>query len=221
MKASCPTCSGSLNASNINIATDVAACPHCGEIFAASSLVSSSSGGKATNFNKHQPPQGVSFHETISGWEITASTRSPIAFFLVPFMLVWSGFSLGGIYGSQIVSGEFSLLMSLFGIPFFMGTIFLGAVVIMSICGTIVVAVDRNQGRIFTGVGPIGWTRNFDWGSITAIEETITRNNSSENNRSHIALIGQQRLKFGSTLSDEKRYYIVQSLRQLLPSRHN
>ena len=134
-------------------------------------------------------------------------------------MLVWSGFSLGGIYGFQLVSGEFSLLLSLFGIPFFLATIFLGVLVIMAICGKIVITVEREDGRVFTGVGPIGWTRNFNWRSITAIEETVTRDKSSEGNRFHIALIGQQRLKFGSTLSDEKRYYIVQALRQLLPSR--
>lgn len=221
MKASCPTCSGLLTASNINIATDVAACPHCGDIFAASSLVSSSARRKVANFNKHQPPKGVSFHDSTFGWQITASTRSPIAFFLVPFMLVWSGFSLGGIYGSQFFSGEFSLLLSLFGIPFFLGSLLLGSLVIMAICGKIVITVERNQGRVFTGVGPIGWTRNFDWGSITAIEETATRNHSSESNRFHIALIGQQRLKFGSGLSDEKRYYIAQALRQLLSNRLN
>ena len=47
-----------------------------------------------------------------------ATTRSPIAFFLVPFMCVWSGGSLGGVYGSQVLNGEFDLGISLFGIPF-------------------------------------------------------------------------------------------------------
>ena len=38
-------------------------------------------------------------------------------------MLIWSGGSLGGIYGTQIANQEFSLLQSLFGIPFIIGTI--------------------------------------------------------------------------------------------------
>lgn len=53
-----------------------------------------------------------------NGFEISATTESPIAFFLVPFMLVWSGGSLGGIYGTQIANGHFNLFLSLFGIPF-------------------------------------------------------------------------------------------------------
>jgi hypothetical protein len=217
MKVSCPSCSGLLSASDINVASDVAVCPHCAEVFAVSSIVSA--GRQVTNFNVLQPPSGVSFYDSGFEWTITASTRSPIAFFLVPFMFVWSGFSLGGIYGGQIAAGKFSLLLSLFGIPFLLGTLLFGSIAIMAVCGKIVISSMRNQGRIFTGVGPIGWTRTFDWGSINAIEENETFNNSSRRTGYTIALVGQTRLKFGSMLSDEKRFYIVQTLRKLLAKR--
>ena len=70
-------------------------------------------------------------------------------------MCVWSGFSLGGIYGSQIAAGEFNLGLSLFGIPFVLGTLFFGSLAVMTVRGKVVIAVDRNAGRIFTGVGRI------------------------------------------------------------------
>ena len=217
MKISCPSCSKRLASSDINVASDVAVCPQCGEVFAVSSIVSA--GRDVTNFDVRQPPSGVSFYDSGFEWTITASTRSPIAFFLVPFMFVWSGFSLGGIYGGQIAAGKFSLLLSLFGIPFLLGTFLFGAIAIMAVCGKIVVSSTRNQGRIFTGVGPLGWTRKFDWGSVNAVEENETLNSSSRRTGHTIALVGQTRLKFGSMLSDEKRFYIVQTLRQLLASR--
>ena len=44
----------------------------------------------------------------MDGFRLTLSTRSCIAFFLVPFTLFWAGGSLGGIYGTQIAKGEFN-----------------------------------------------------------------------------------------------------------------
>ncbi len=217
MKVSCPTCKTVLGASALNVATDVAACPNCNEVFAISSILSA--GHDIDDFDIHQPPSGASFHDTETGWQITASTRSSIAFFLVPFMCVWSGFSLGGIYGSQIVSGKFDLTASLFGIPFVLGTFLLGSIAAMSVFGRLVVSTDRNDGRVFAGVGPFGWTRRFDWMSITAVEEDHLGYHHPGSNGRAISLIGQSRLKCGSMLTDARRFYVLKSLRKLLAIR--
>jgi hypothetical protein len=134
-------------------------------------------------------------------------------------MCVWSGFSLGGIYGSQIASGEFNPMMSLFGIPFVLGTLLFGSIAVMSVCGRVIVAVDRDEGRIFTGVGPCGWTRRFDWRSVTAIEEDYTTYSSRNNRGPSIALVGPTRLKFGSMLADTRREFVLRALRRQLASR--
>ncbi|MCA9284125.1 MAG: hypothetical protein KDA22_02835 [Phycisphaerales bacterium] len=217
MRVSCPNCDTALGAPDWNVATDVAACPKCNEVFALSSIVSA--GGGLDDFDIHQPPKGATFDEHGTGWRITASTRSPAAFFLVPFMCVWSGFSLGGIYGSQIASGQFSLGMSLFGIPFVLGTLLFGSIAVMSVCGRIVVSIDHSDGRVFAGVGPIGWTRRFDWRSITSVEENSSGYHASGSTGLVIALVGQSRLKFGSMLSDPRRFYVLQGLRVLLAAR--
>ena len=70
-----------------------------------------------------------------------------MAFFLVPFMCVWSGGSLGGIYGSQFFQSKFDLSMSLFGIPFVLGTLLFGSFALMTVCGKVVVSIRE---RLFS-----------------------------------------------------------------------
>jgi hypothetical protein len=214
MKIACPECHKPIPPAQLNVATDVAL---CGQVFAISALVAA--GQDLGNFDLHQPPRGAWFDDTGVGWRVGASTRSPIAFFLVPFMCVWSGFSLGGIYASQIVSGEFSLLLSLFGIPFVLGTLLFGSVAVMAVCGQVVVQVDREEGRIFTGVGPFGWTRRFYWNDIHAVDEGVTHHRHAGNSHQAIALVGQRRITFGSMLSDARRYYVLCALRRQLSLR--
>lgn len=132
------------------------------------------------------PPKGTWYergiHETVFG----ASTRSPIAIFLIPFMCAWSGLSLGGIHGSQIKKGEFDLTMSLFGLPFLIGTIILGSVVLMSLFGKVEVTLGQKS-KVFLGVGPIGWSRYFDWHSIKTIREELS--NFRRNGRAQMGIV--------------------------------
>jgi hypothetical protein len=179
-----------------------------------------SGGAGLDDFDINAPPRGAWFDPTVTGWTLGATTRSPMAFFLVPFMCVWSGGSLGGIYGSQIFTGEFNLLLSLFGIPFLLGTVLLGSLAVMTVCGKVNVQVDHNDGTVFTGVGPIGWTRRFEWSSITAVEETQMAYQQTGSGGLVIVLISDQsRVKFGSMLSEPRRYYLLQGLRRLLAER--
>lgn len=226
MKITCPNCQGLLPATQLNVATDVAVCLHCDEAFALSSVVAA--GGEADDdFNLLDPPRGAWFEHTATGWQIGASTRSYAAWFLVPFMCVWSGFSLGGIYGSQIASGEFDLFMSLFGIPFVLGTLLFGSIALMTVCGKVVVSVDRTlgavdrlDGRVFTGVGPIGWRRRFDWTATSAVEESWAHQRySGDNGGLLIALVGPKNIKLASMVSQQRRDYLLRGLRTLLRQR--
>src|SRR4051812_39865012 len=130
MKLNCPVCHTFIPVSQINVQADVAACAKCNEVFAVSDLVAEGQGDIECDLAS--PPQGAWFLDEGFAWTLGATTRSGLAFFLVPFMCVWSGFSLVGIYGTQIAAGEFRLAQSLFGIPFLLGTIFMGAGAIMS-----------------------------------------------------------------------------------------
>ncbi|HEY1784467.1 MAG TPA: hypothetical protein VGG30_02925, partial [Pirellulales bacterium] len=93
MKITCPTCQQPIDPEQINVATDLAFCNHCNEAFALGDLVSS---GEVDDEEPGDPPKGCWHRSDFDGWEIGATTRSYGAWFLVPFICVWSGFSLGG-----------------------------------------------------------------------------------------------------------------------------
>src|SRR5436309_979617 len=98
MPALCPSCGQPIAPADINVATDAAFCRACNTPWVFSELVNSVSLTQATD----KPPRGAWCRDDGQEMTLGATTRSWGAFFLVPFMCVWSGFSLGGIYGTQI-----------------------------------------------------------------------------------------------------------------------
>ena len=118
------------------------------------------------------PPKGVDLVETMDGFRLTLSTRSCIAVFLVPFTLVWAGGSLGGIYGTQIAKGEFNWMMSLFGLPFLVGSFFLIALTVMSVCGRTIVELAGGKFLIRTGALGVYRTQSAPWPDVRSCRLT-------------------------------------------------
>lgn len=179
-------------------------------------------GKSVSNFDINNPPKGAYINHLPDGVQIGATTRSWFAFFIVPFMMVWSGASLGGIYGSQILSGEFNLAISLFGIPFVLGSALFWGVALMSIMGKVEVTLDSNGGHIFTGIGKIGQNKRFSWKDVNTVREDISVSRSSKGGSTtthSIVLEGQKQIKFGSYLSSERRYYMIKTLEQLIQNK--
>lgn len=205
----CPTCHEPIRSDDINVATDVALCRGCGHTARLSSLLEAMSPVAPPIMPEATPGTW----DTDDGMErrIGASTRSPIAFFLFPFMLVWSGFSLGGLYGSQIVSGKFDLFKSLFGIPFVLGTLIFGSIALMAIFGKVEVILRGDDGEVFIGIGPVGWTRRFLVSEFSSVRE-IERNGRNATQGS-IVLEGTRRLSFGGGIPSQRRFFIAQTLR--------
>jgi len=215
MRVQCPKCRGDIATSDVNVAKDTAFCRACNEAFCLSDIVS---GEDLEAVDLRHPPSGCSMEPVANGFVVSATTRHPIALFLVPFMCVWSGFSLGGLYGSQIISGHFNLVASLFGVPFVAGTVLFGSMAVMSVCGRVRVTVRGDQGEVFTGVGPVGWCRRFNWSAVRRVEERAP-NFRAPQSKMAIALEGDQRLTFGSMLTDARRYFVVSVLLQALAAR--
>jgi hypothetical protein len=106
-KILCPRCRTEISLEDVNVSKDLALCRQCGQTWSYADLNEES---KVSNFVPSEAPSGTWYLETgLRTFEIGATTRSPIAFFLVPFMCIWSGFSLGGIYGTQFSKGHFNL----------------------------------------------------------------------------------------------------------------
>jgi hypothetical protein len=117
-------------------------------------------------------PKGVKLEETMDGFRLILSVRSCLAFFMVPFTMVWAGGSLGGIYGTQIAKGEFNLVMSLFGIPFLAGSIFLIAITVMAVAGRSVVELAGGKFSIRTGALGVYRTKSVAWDDVLSCRLT-------------------------------------------------
>lgn len=211
----------------MNVENDLAICHNCNEAFKISTLLSprpepevyQNAGwisDERDSFNLNDPPFGVSYDNYGMGWSIAATTRNGAAFFLVPFMCVWSGFSLWGLYGTQIQEGKFDLFRSLFGIPFVLGSLLLGSIAVLSLIGRTVIRtdeMDHDAGSIFLGIGPIGSTKRFRWSEVRRIDESLS---IGKNRSKRITLYRDQGdIHFGGMLSDRRRRYVIQALRQL------
>jgi hypothetical protein len=205
----CPKCRTEIPLTDVNVSTDIALCRRCGQTWSYSELVDES---KFSKFDPQTTPSGAWLRDSNPRrFEVGVSTRSPIAFFLVPFMCVWSGFSLGGIYGHQIWSRHFDWQQSLFGIPFILGTLLFGSFAVMSVCGKIVVTIDGDEGVVFTGVGPIGSRKRFNWRNVSGIRRT-ERYGKRGAVTQQITLDGEKQLTFGSGVSDDRFHFLLSTL---------
>ncbi len=211
MKIQCPGCKEVVPGDQVNMGTDLAFCPQCNNGFKISEAVDQEIINEEV---LRDPPKGTWYRKERNGVVLGASTRSAAAFFLVPFMLVWSGGSLGGIYGSQILSGKFDLLTSLFGIPFLLGSILLWALALMAIWGRVVVTIGR-ESSVFVGIGPVGWSRSFNWSNVKTIREDISFSGRNNSRQTAIVMEGDKRLRFGSGLNEARRYFLLSSLKYL------
>jgi hypothetical protein len=205
----CPLCETEILTDNINIQTDVARCHNCNNIFKISENLNAN--GDRT-FDIDSPPKGAWIEKEIDSVKLGATTRSAFAFFLVPFMIVWSGGAIGGIYVTQIMAGKFELFQSLIGIPFILGAILFWSITFMTIWGKVEITFDKSGGKVFTGVGKFGIIKTFKWDEVDQIIERISRWNNSSNSQTAITLEGAKRIRFGTGLNDSRKYYLLRSL---------
>ncbi len=209
----CPKCHAEIHTENINIKSDIAQCSTCNNIFKISENIDSYIDD---GFNIKDTPNGTWIKTDFNSTIIGATTRSPIAFFLVPFMLVWSGGSIGGIYGSQLLKGEFDLFQSLFGIPFLIGAILFWSFALMAIWGKVELTLDNQGGKIFTGIGRIGLVKKFMWSDITTIKEKQANLNYPGSQGATLVLEGKRKISFGLGVKEERRYYLFRAIKSIM-----
>ena len=226
MEVTCPKCRGKIATDDINVATDVALCRACGNTCRLSEIVH---GGKIISalmssiappsgpVDLNSPPAGAWYEPAADGFSAGATTRSWMALFIVPFTCVWAGGSMFGIYGTQLVKGHFSLGLSLFGLPFLLGSIFLVSWCAMSVAGKVTVSAHGDRLAIFTGVGPLGVTRIANLSDFKTAREDWGYGSMNGNQQSRvIRLEGARAMAFGSMLSIQRRYFLVSALQSAL-----
>jgi hypothetical protein len=227
MQITCPTCRAKIATDDINVSTDVALCRSCGNTFPISEIPGGTSSILASLVNSvvppsgpvdlNSPPSGAWYRPEADGFTAGASTRSWSALFLVPFTCVWAGGSMFGIYGTQIIKGHFNLPMSLFGLPFLIGSCFLVSFCAMMTLGKVSVSVHGDRLAVFTGIGPFGITRTASLSEFKTISEDFASGAMNNNRTSRvIRLEGSRSMAFGSMLSTERRYFLLAALRTAL-----
>jgi hypothetical protein len=206
----CPECSGEIPLEDVNVATDIALCRNCSKSFSFAEAMQAQNDAPV---DLTRPPKGVWYKRTPNGFELGSSTKSAVAFFLVPFMIVWAGGSIGGIYGSQIAKGDFSLTQSLFGVPFLFGTILFGSIAVMTVCGKLVVRAEGPEGELFIGAGPVGYRKKFSW---TDVKDIRLEHKQSAKGRDYQQIIIDAESPLSiPNLNDARASFFVGALRQL------
>jgi hypothetical protein len=168
----CPDCGLPIQAADIAPAQGVAVCRFCEKTFPLAACQTAVPFADRNIVPVMTPPKGVDFVETMDGFRLSLSTRSCIAFFLVPFTLVWAGGSLGGIYGTQIAQGKFNWMMSLFGIPFLLGSIALIGLTIMTVAGRTIVELAGDKFSVRTGALGVYRTKSAAWRDVRSCRLT-------------------------------------------------
>ena len=162
------------------------------------------------------PPRGVRVSRNlISGIDFIYRRINPVVFFLLPFTALWSGLSLGGIYGSQLQNGDFDPVMSLAGIPFVIGTLVLIGVMAFMLLGSWRVRLERGRMTLFVGIGPIGRRSGITIDSQTRVELLDGYVKVRRIPRQVIRIkTREQAVYYGAGLPHEVRLYLAAFLRK-------
>ncbi len=207
----CPICRSSIPLDDINVATDIALCRSCGNT-CPFSLISGTAEVSLEVLSR--PPRGVRIEKEFpKPTVITYRRLSPALFFLVPFTAFWSGFSMVGIYGTQIKKGAFNLGETLFGIPFLIGTLVLLGAILFLLFGKWKISLEKGAGRVSVGVGPIGWKRRFSYSrdSLISLRTTDVRVNDVPQ-KGILVRNGNRDFVFGTMLKEEAKVYIAAAI---------
>jgi len=216
MEFHCPECGLPIETADLAPAQGLAVCRFCERPFPLAACQAAVPFAQRNIVPELTPPKGVDVVETMDGFRLTLSSRSCIAFFLVPFTLFWAGGSLGGIYGTQIAKGKFELLQSLFGLPFLVGSVFLIAVTAMAVAGRSVVELAGGRLNLRTGALGIYRTKSADWRDVRGCRLTeVTRRGRSSYSTSYqveVAVEGAEPLRLGVGAERETMLWVTRFL---------
>lgn len=211
----CQFCRASIALADVNVANDIALCRACGKTMPFSEITPIPG---AENVDLSRPPKGVRIEESpIHGKTIIYRKIPLVVIFLIPFAAVWSGFSMFGIYGSQIKEGRFDPVASLFGLPFFIGTVFLVSFILFCLFGRWRIGYSGGVLSAAMEVGPIGWTRRLvcDKSARVSVRPAKWQKNNVPQSLIQVECQGST-LKFGTPIPDEAKDFIAEAVRRTI-----
>jgi hypothetical protein len=169
-------------------------------------------------FDLENPPKGAWFAKTDRGFATGAFTRSfpglvPLVFAgLISFVLI------GSVYNAVRSGSRIDMAGYVFVLVLLLAGIGLWALALMMIFGRVTVEVRDGRGKVFTGVGPLGFIRRFNLQDVGSVEEEILWHTDS-GSAARIILEGKHPVKFGKWLSEKRRRFLLFVLRRMLAGR--
>ena len=231
----CPQCQRLIPSEDVNVVSDVAYCRSCNAGHLLSELIDPV---LDAYIDLNRPIEGTWHRLTFQGVELGVSHRSAVAALgTLAAAVFWNGivsvFVVIALSGTVNVMGKTApewfpapemndqtmgvgmvIFMWLFLTPFILVGLFLIFSVFLALGGKTTVRIERDQGALFTGIGPIGYKRRF---SVREVEKvSIDRSERNDAESVQILLKSGKDLKFGSILSNEKRVFIGSALRKIL-----
>ena len=236
----CPKCRRVVPGEDINVPADVALCRPCNVAYKLSELAQGS--GIDPKIDLSRPPKGAWQRASGLATIIGATHRSlGGAFGLFLFAAFWNGiisifvaFALSstlallgldrpGWFPKPIMNGGpmgagMTIFLWLFLTPFIVVGLALIAGFFSCLAGRTEVRVRHGQGEVFTGVGSLGFTKKFNREAIkeVRIEDFQWRDSDGDRRRNThilIELLQGKPIKFGSSLTDERRQFVAAALR--------
>ncbi len=234
MDTVCPKCKADITPDDVNVAQNVAYCRACDTLHKLSDLVERESFDDAA---AGEIPAGAWLRDDGRQTRVGATMRSVgTAIFFLIFSTFWNSIvaifvvgAIGSLLGGDssvsigegdnarpIESGD-SLFVLLFMIPFVLVGLGTLAVALLALFGRVEVTLRPGQGRVFTGLGPIGWSRRFDSTRVKNVSiETANSSTNGKPDRQVVIDAADRTVKLGTTLSRARRRWIAAALQRLL-----
>ena len=231
----CPHCRETL--AGLNPAADVALCRACGRVSRLSDRVAKEEAGLGMVGMDTPPPRGCHAEPTVAGraW-VCRVFRPGVALPFTLMAIFWNAvlsvflWHLGRMAGPLLGFGPPGrpaaasnwlgvCVMAAFLVPFVWSGLRLAATPLFCLLGTVRVSVEASEGRVRSGVGPLGRTRRFDPREVEALGLSFG-GRSGEGRGSpvlEIRLLGGRRVRFGERLRERQLAWLLGGLREHLP----
>jgi len=205
IEINCPKCRTEIPLDDVNPSTDVALCRRCG-VTRSFSLLNS-----AAMIDPGAGPPGTRYERTARGFVAKASVLSwsSAIWGTVTCFFCWTVY--GAALGPILRGGKLSAAQ-LVVIPHMLVGVWLIGATIFQVLGCVRITREDDDLEIFTGIGPVGRRRKLAWSGIRDVHLESRR--TGRNNATYIVLDGVNRMSFASSLTEERRRFLLDVIRK-------
>jgi hypothetical protein len=167
-------------------------------------------------------PNGVRFELTANGFQMRASYRSftnivfRVGFAAVlsslPYVLWWDL-----ILGVWYEEGPGFWITIAFLAVWAAAIAYVDILALLALAGEVRITKENDQGKIFNGIGKLGWTRSFRWSDfngLSLVSEQKSADGRSFRSGGILLSAPAKSYKFGWLLPEERRSFITAMLQK-------